>query len=86
MPKAATNHKVELERSKQEILALKSQADKSDTDEGTIIAATIDWLFDSNADSPLTESDDESAEDDEDTDTFDDFEDDEEELEEDTEE
>jgi hypothetical protein len=51
--KSAT-YKVDLQRSKDEILELKSQADDSGIPEDSIIASTIDWLFDREAETPLS--------------------------------
>jgi hypothetical protein len=77
--KSAT-YKVDLQRSKDEILELKSQADDSGIPEDSIIASTIDWLFDREADSPLgsiteDQEEDPDIEDFEDEDTEDEFDD-----------
>lgn len=69
---------VDLQRSKEEILQLKTEAEDSDSPESTIVASTLDWLFDSSADSPLelTITDDDEDEELDDEDFDDDLEDD----------
>lgn len=55
----AKTYNVNIQRSKEEILTLKQEAQDSDTPESQVVLETIDWLFDSNLPSPLEIEDDE---------------------------